>query len=53
MKLLNNKYWSKQLNLVDIVLSNLKRDSYGLETEQKNSGALDSFLKGINELYFS
>ena len=52
MKLLNNKYWSKQLNLVDIVLSNLKRDSYGLETEQKNSGALDSFLKRINELCY-
>ena len=37
---------------VDIVLSNLKRDSYGLETEQKNNNASDSFLKRINELYF-
>ena len=52
MKLLNNKYWPKQLNSVDIVLSNLKRDSYGLETEQKNSNASDSFLKRINEFYF-
>ena len=52
MKPLNNKYWPKQLNSVDIVLSNLKRDSYGLETEQKNNNASDSFLKRINELYF-
>ena len=52
MKPLNNKYWPKQLNLVDIVLSNLKRDSYGLKTEQKNNNAHDSFLKRINELYF-
>ena len=52
LKPLNNKYWPKQLNSVDIVLSNLKRDSYGLETEQKNNNAPDSFLKRINELYF-
>ena len=52
MKPLNNKYWPKQLNSVDIVLSNLKRDSYGLETEQKNSNAPDSFLKRIKEFYF-
>ena len=52
MKPLNNKYWPKQLNSVDIVLSKLKRDSYGLETDQKNNNALDSFLKRINELYF-
>ena len=52
MKLLNNKCWPKQLNSVDIVLSNLKRDSYGLDNEQKNNNASDSFLKRINELYF-
>ena len=49
MKPLNNKYWPKQFNSVDIVLSNLKRDSYGLETDQKNNNEPDSFL---NELYF-
>ena len=51
MKPLNNKYWPKQLNSVDIVLSNLKRDSYELETDQKNNNVQDSFLKRINELY--
>ena len=50
MKPLNNKYWPKQLNSVDIVLSNLKRDSYGLETGQKNKNEPDSFL---NTLFFN
>ena len=53
LKPLNNKYLPKQLNSVDIALSNLKRDSYGLKTEQKNNNASDSFLKRINEHYFS
>ena len=52
MKPLNNKYWPKQLNSVDIILSNLKRDSYELETKQKNNNAPDLFLKRINELYY-
>ena len=52
MKPLNNKYWPKQLNSVDIVLSYIKRDSYELETGQKNKNEPDSFLKRINELYF-
>ena len=53
MKPLNNKYWPKQFNSVDIVLSNLKRDSYGLETEQKNNNSSDSFLNTLffNKLY--
>ena len=49
---MNNKYWPKQLNSVDMVLSSLKRDSYGLDNEQKNNNASDSFLIKINELYF-
>ena len=52
MKPLNNKYWPKQFNSVDIVLSNLKRDSYGLKTEQKNNNAPEKKKKRINELYF-
>ena len=47
MKNLNNKYWPKQFNSVDIVLSNLKRDSYGLETDQKNSSDNSYFISKI------
>ena len=33
---------------VDIVLSNLKRDSYGLETDQKNKDGISGLVEEIN-----